>query len=175
MRDVIRTGRLELIAATPQLLDAEGDHRQLSILLNADIPANWPTPLYDGDARNFFHRVLTENPETAGWTSWYILLVGEDGAKTLAGAVGACGLPDPDGNMIIGYSMLDQFQRKGYATEALRGFIEWAAQNPDLRRVAADTFPHLVASIRVLEKIGFTPCGPGTEAGTIGFELRVQH
>jgi [ribosomal protein S5]-alanine N-acetyltransferase len=128
-------------------------------------------PLYDADARQHFLRVVTENPEAVGWTSWYILLLrNESEKKTLIGSVGACGLPDDDGTIVIGYSFLDQFHGKGYATEALGGFLEWAARNPSLRRVIADTFPHLAASIRVLEKNGFVRCGAGSDVGSIRFQ-----
>jgi RimJ/RimL family protein N-acetyltransferase len=170
----IRLDRLELIAATDELLQAEDDHSQLAQRLRAEVPTNWPTPLYDNDARQFFLKVVSDNPQAVGWTAWYILLPDESGKKTLIGGVGACGLPDEQGKIVIGYSLLDQFQGKGYATEALRGFLDWARPHPDLRKVIADTFPHLTASIRVLAKSGFSRCGAGADEGSIRFELAVR-
>ncbi|MRR52257.1 MAG: N-acetyltransferase [Rhodocyclaceae bacterium] len=170
----LRTDRLKLIAATRELLETEGDLTQLAQGLQAEVPSNWPMPLYDSDARSHFLRVVSENPEAVGWTTWYILLAESTRTMTLVGAVGACGLPDVDGTIVIGYSILDQFQGKGYATEALCGFLKWARQHPRLRRVFADTYPRLVASIRVLERNGFIRCGKGTEEGTIGFELLIS-
>jgi RimJ/RimL family protein N-acetyltransferase len=170
----IRLERLELIAATAELLQAEADHPQLARCLQADVPDNWPTPLYDNDARQFFLTVVSENPNAVGWTAWYILLSDESGRRTVIGGVGACGLPDDDGKIVIGYSLLDQFHGRGYATEALRGFVEWAKAHPRLRKVIADTFPHLTASIRVLEKNGFVRCGTGADEGSIRFELAVR-
>lgn len=170
----IRLDRLELIAATREMLEAEDDLERLGQHLQADVPANWPTPLYDSDARQFFLTVVSQNPEAVGWTAWYILLPDELGNKTLIGAVGACGLPDEDGKIVIGYSLLDQFHGQGYATEALRGFLDWAKREPSVRKVVADTFPHLTASIRVLEKNGFIRSGVGTDEGSIRFELAVR-
>ncbi len=170
---IMRLERLELIAATAELLDAEEDREGLARSLRADVPDNWPMPLYDDDARQFFHRILHADREAVGWTSWYILLCYENGKKTLIGAVGACGVPDQEGNITIGYSLLDQFQGHGFATEALRGFLAWVRRDPQLRKVVADTFPHLGASIRVLEKNGFVQCGEGGEEGSIRFELSV--
>ena len=167
----IRLGRLELIAATPELLQAEDDLQQLARCLQADVPGNWPMPLYDHDARQHFLRVLNENPESVGWTAWYILRLDDAERRTLIGSVGACGLPDDSGTIVIGYSLLDQFHGQGYATEALRGFLNWVKSHPRLRRVVADTFPHLPASVRVLEKNGFVRCGAGTDEGSIRFEL----
>ncbi|NLF70484.1 MAG: GNAT family N-acetyltransferase [Candidatus Anammoximicrobium sp.] len=171
----IRLERLELIAATAELLQAEDDLRQLAQSLQADVPGNWPTPLYDRDARQVFLRIVSENSEAVGWTAWYILLRDGAGGRTLIGAIGACGLPDDTGTIVIGYSLLDQFHGKGYATEALHGFLEWGKSHPRLRRVVADTFPDLAASIRVLEKSGFVRCGAGTDEGSMRFELAVHH
>jgi RimJ/RimL family protein N-acetyltransferase len=173
-RLTIRLDRLELIAATKEMLEAEEDLERLGQHLRADVPANWPTPLYDNDARQHFLRVMSENPDAVGWTAWYILLLADTGKRTLIGAVGACGLPDSDGKIVIGYSLLDQFHGTGYATEALRGFLNWAKREPSLRKVVAETFPHLTASIRVLEKNGFVRSGAGTDEGSIRFELSVR-
>jgi [ribosomal protein S5]-alanine N-acetyltransferase len=166
--------RLEMIAATKELLQVESDHSQLAQGLQAKIPANWPPPLYDADARRFFLTVVSENPDAVGWTAWYIVLRRESGKKTLIGSVGACGLPDKEDKIVIGYSLLDQFHGKGYATEALHGFLEWTRQCPRLRKVVADTFPYLTASIRVLGKNGFVRCGAGDDEGSIRFESAVR-
>jgi RimJ/RimL family protein N-acetyltransferase len=170
----IRLDRLELIAGTKELFLSEIDHPELARRLQAEVPNNWPALPYDNDARQFFLRVLSENSKAVGWTAWYILLPNESDKKTLIGGVGACGLPNNNGEIIIGYSLLDQYHGKGYATEALAGFLGWAKQHPDLRKVIADTFPNLPASIRVLEKNGFVRCGPGTDEGSIRFERVVR-
>lgn len=103
----IRLDRLEMVAATKQLLEAEADHEHFAEGLQAEVPSNWPTPLYDDDARQYFLRVLSENPEAVGWTAWYILLLNEAGCKTLIGSMGACGLPDDQGAIVICYSLLE--------------------------------------------------------------------
>ena len=60
----IQLDRLELVAATQELLEAEDDLRRLVLGLKAIIPGNWPMPLYDSDARNHFRHVLSERPVT---------------------------------------------------------------------------------------------------------------
>jgi len=70
--------------------------------------------------------------------------------------------------------MLEKHQRQGYATEAVRGLLRWAFQNPEVQRVVADTLPGLTPSIRVMEKSGFAFVGEGpVEDGmrTIWYEL----
>jgi RimJ/RimL family protein N-acetyltransferase len=173
-RRTIRSERLELIAATKDLLEVDRDLRMLASALQAEVPDNWPMPLYDDGARQFFLGIVTEHPEAVGWTAWYILLPNASGRATLIGSIGACGMPDSQGKIIVGYSLLDQFHGRGYATEALRGFIDWAKQDDRLRKVVADTFPNLPASIRVLEKNGFVRCGNGDEEGSLRFECPLR-
>jgi RimJ/RimL family protein N-acetyltransferase len=75
-----------------------------------------------------------------------------DGSK-----IGICGLiqrdylPAPD----IGYAYLEQYWLKGYAVEAAAAVLQHARLVLDLPRVLAITAEDNIASIRVLEKIGF--------------------
>jgi len=93
----------------------------------------------------------------------------------LVGSGGIASSPDP-GTVFIGYSVLDEFQCRGYATEAVRHIVAAAFALPGVRRIMATTYPELVGSIRVLEKNGFvcageTPAGEGFEEGTIAYVL----
>ncbi len=55
----------------------------------------------------------------------------------------------------IGYFLAWQEHNQGYATEALRGVVNWLFQNTELERIEAGVTLHNVASYRVLEKLGF--------------------
>jgi [ribosomal protein S5]-alanine N-acetyltransferase len=65
------------------------------------------------------------------------------------------GAPDETGTIEIGYGTYPVFQRRGYMTEMVQGMIDWASQQPDVRRIVADTDIKNVASQKVLEKCGF--------------------
>ena len=71
--------------------------------------------------------------------------------------VQTCALP------IFGYGLTEKYWGKGYATEAICGAIEWARSQPALEVVVAKTAKTNDASMRVLEKAGFTPCGEDAE------------
>lgn len=77
----------------------------------------------------------------------------------------------PDGTCELGYSVLEEFQNHGYATEAVRRLLEWVYPALKVKRVVASTYPYLHASLRVLAKSGFTSVGKGEEEGTLLFEL----
>jgi len=174
MSDIrVITDRLELIAGTPELARAEiGDRSLFSRLLGARVPASWPPPLNDADSMEWFARYLEENPDGVGWSCWYFVLRGgEAGGGVAIGNGGFKGKPTADGTVEIGYSLLAEYQGKGYATEAVRSLLAWAFSHPHVGCVIAETYPDLWPSIRVLEKSGFTHAGEDSGEGIIRFAL----
>jgi RimJ/RimL family protein N-acetyltransferase len=170
---IARTRRLTLHAATTEIAQAAAeDTKRFAELLDARVPPLWPPPLMD-DTLRFTADTLTAHPEQAGWWAWYFVLAD---ARTIVGAGGLKGPPLTDGTVEIGYSLFAQFHNRGYGTEAAGGLIDWAFSHPDVRRVIAETYPELVASIRVMEKNGLVFSGPGSEDRVIRFELpRATH
>jgi ribosomal-protein-alanine N-acetyltransferase len=168
----ITTSRLRLLPATVTALEAElrHDHAALAELLPAQIPFGWPPHLYDDDACLYSLNKLRESPAPATWWTWYILLRRAEGKPHLVGVGGFKG-PPVNGLVEIGYGIVGEFQRHGYATEAAAGLVCWAHAHPKVRIVAAHTLPELTASIRVLEKNGFVRRGTPAEEGAIRFEL----
>ena len=81
-------------------------------------------------------------------------------------------LPDAAGTVEIGYGTLEEFQGRWFATEAVHGLIAWAFQQPEITRITAEASPNNRASVRVLEKCGFAPIGPGSEAEHTLFERK---
>ena len=72
---------------------------------------------------------------------------------------------DSAGAPEIGYGIVDEFQGRGYATEAVGALVDWALSRPGVVRVEAETEPDNAASKRVLEKCGFVPTGALGEEG----------
>ncbi|MTI01110.1 GNAT family N-acetyltransferase [Roseibium sp. RKSG952] len=75
--------------------------------------------------------------------------------------IGFCGLVDrehldcPD----LGYALLDEYQGKGYATEAARAVLSFSQTQLGMTRLLAVTSPHNAKSASVLTKAGFTFSG----------------
>jgi RimJ/RimL family protein N-acetyltransferase len=168
----LSTTRLELVAATVQLAQAEINNLPtLAALLDVPRPASWPPPLNDEDSqRHFLASLQKAESGTAGWSLWFCVL---RQPRELVGNAGFKGSPK-DGFVEIGYSMLDAHQRNGYCTEAVRALLDWAFQHRSVETVVAHTLPGLIPSIRVMEKCGFVFAGDGPiEDGmqTIRYEL----
>jgi RimJ/RimL family protein N-acetyltransferase len=171
MSTTLNTARLELVACTPDMLRAEGDDlARFAALLNARIPESWPPELYDDDARLWTLRAVEQAPEHEGW--WMYYLVADDGdGRALVGVAGYKGPPGDDGTVEVGYGVLPEHRRRGYATEATQALVDRAFSFPAVARVTAETYPHLGPSIGVMEKCGLTFAGAGSEEGVVRYEL----
>jgi ribosomal-protein-alanine N-acetyltransferase len=169
---MISTPRLDLVPATPELLAEllEGPEA-LTVHLGARVPSTWPPEHVDGAALQYLLDRLLAAPGQAEW--WLYFVVGKDGeaAGTVLGTAGFKGPPDSDGRVEIGYSIVSEHQRRGYASEAVRGLLAHAFAEPAVRRVIAETLPELTPSIGVLHKCGFHLEGEGSEPGVIRYGL----
>lgn len=65
------------------------------------------------------------------------------------------GEPNENGYVEIGYGICDEMQRCGYATEGNGCLINWAFNTMKAAGVIAETEKDNIASMRVLEKLGF--------------------
>jgi RimJ/RimL family protein N-acetyltransferase len=101
---------------------------------------------------------------------YYVVLPGE--ARELIGVAGYKGPPGDDGAVEVGYGILGEHRRRGYASEATAALVARAFDDPRVTRVIAETLPELAPSIGVLHKLGFTlEEGAGSEPGVIRFTL----
>lgn len=166
----LETSRLLLVGATKESLIAELQHREaLRRILGVAVPGNWPPPLYDKPAIEYTLNYLRENPDAKDWIFWYIILKENPIA---IGITGFKGKPSSDGTVEIGYSVCGQFQRNGYASEAVGVLITHAFSHDAVQRVIAETLPELAPSIKVMERNGLKFIGNGSEDGVIRYELK---
>ncbi len=170
----IRTPRLRLVAATVPMAKAaaDGDLAAFSQLLDAHVPPEWP-PEIMADAQGPLVEQLKTAQSGTGSLAWYITLIDK---KLLVGFAGFKGTPR-DGRIDIGYAILDAHQKQGYATEAVNVLSHFAFMDPRVQRVVGETLPGLTASIRVMEKCGYTLVGtdvPGHdgEESVVQYELK---
>jgi len=168
---VIESRRLTLVAATPELIVADLAGREVfSGAIGAEVPENWPPPLYGSPAMRVSLEQL-QDPAEHGWSIWYLLSKKQETPYVL-GICGFKGKPGASGSVEIGYSVLEQFRVQGYATEAVARLIVWAFSHQNVVEVTAETLPHLKQSIRVMEKSGLSFAGPGSEHGVVKYALR---
>jgi ribosomal-protein-alanine N-acetyltransferase len=166
---VIRTERLDLIPATiPHLRAAIEDSARLGVLLDARVPATWPPDLLDEGALAWTVDRLRDGIEPHWQMHWVVLR--ESDARTLVGTSGFKG-PPAAGTVELGYGIVSDHQRHGYATETVRGLLSFAFADPKVTRVIAETLPELEPSKGVLAKTGFRFIGEGSEPWVIQYEI----
>lgn len=166
---MIKSRRLSLLTATPELIEKDIEGRDvLSAALDVNVPKSWPPDLYGPRAMQFALAQLGDSDES-GWSFWYLLT--QDEPSKLIGIGGFKGRPDESGSVEIGYSILSEFQGKGFATEAVARLVGWAFSHHNVNEVCAETFPHFVQSIGVLQKNGFELTGAGSETGVVRYAI----
>lgn len=164
----LKTHNLELVAATEQSVQDEIDNlHQLSRWLRARIPQAWPPQHIDEATMRFTLQKLQENPRHVGWWLWYFVLNEPRDERTLIGVGGFKGAAK-NGEVEIGYTILEEFQNRELGSQAIGAPTDWAFEN-DVKSVIAETLPELMPSIRVLEKNGFAFVGEGSEEGVIRY------
>ncbi len=165
------TPRLTCVAGVDAVLQAAlTSSLALAQILNANVTAAWPPEYIDDDAIRWMLKLSEQMPAGCFWGMYFIVLQEPFNAPepTLIGTCGYKGPPDKTGQVEIGYSVLDAFQRLGYASEAAQALISNAYQN-GANNVIGETLPHLAASRRVMEKCGMAFVGDGGEAGVIRY------
>lgn len=170
MATTLMTSRLRMVPMTLACCASPDAREAIESVTAARVPGGWPVEHYDQEALDYTRRVLEKEPETE-----YLMryLVTRDGEPTVIGIVGGTA-PDDDGNAVIGYSVLPDWQRRGFAGEALAALVEWMRADPRVQTVVGETYPHLIPSIRTMEHCGFTFAGEGSGEGIIKYELPLR-
>lgn len=102
-------------------------------------------------SREFVETRFRASYRQFGYGLWAVEL------KETSESIGICGfvkrdaLPEAD----IGFALLPQFERKGYAFEAASATMKYGEEKLNLKRVLAITSKDNAASGKLLEKLGF--------------------
>ena len=143
---MIETKRLKLYAAS------EKDMKDFIAAQTEDMLKEAYTEMLNG---------AIQHPDQWEWYAMWMLEL-KDG--THIGELCFKGI-DLSGAAEIGYGVLEEYQGKGYATEAVNAVSEWALRQPDVSKIEAEAEESNTASLKVLEKCGFTRTGMIGEEG----------
>ncbi len=149
---IIETPRLLLrtwtIDNAPHALAIWGDHNVMKFIDSGQTLADLNA------ARQAVARAI-ESYENRGLCLWPVV------EKASDRLTGCCGFHAFDGgpDLELGFYLARCDWGKGYATEAARACVEYAFHTLAADRIVASTYPDNTASIRVLEKTGFSLVG----------------
>jgi [ribosomal protein S5]-alanine N-acetyltransferase len=102
------------------------------------------------DAQTYLRNGPIKQQAEHGYALWAIDRRDDGTTVGMCGLVRREGLPDAD----IGYALLPQHERQGYAREAALATLAFAFDSAGLQSVLAITHPDNAASSRLLESIG---------------------
>ena len=156
----------EEMIATPRL---ELHHISASdLILLFESPEN--VSVYKVKSYTNPHRVLMDDSGPLRWripqvkadasvNRWFVRWMVEKTTREIVGSVSFHGPPDEAGMMEIGLGVHPDFQRRGYATEALTGMWAWVIEQPGVELLRYTVDPNNEASVGVIKKFGFLCVG----------------
>jgi len=151
----LETDRLTLLPLNPaQLNHYLNRPRQLEAALHFDLSESILTDPVHRAIRTKLHNTAGGNLQKLLWNTYWLAVIREQGFG--AGLIGFKGAPRKDGMVEIGYGIDATVRRQGYTTEAGAALVNWALTQPECYAVVACTEKSNIASIRVLEKLGFS-------------------
>ena len=143
---MIKTERLYITEITPDMVEA--------VHLNS----------LDEDNRRFNPDEVFETMEEAQDTVAFLISIYENGDGPLVYPVLLADntnigyvqvVPMKDGNYEVGYHIAKAYTGNGYATEAINAFLPEIMKKLDIKEILGICVAENMASIKVLEKVGF--------------------
>jgi ribosomal-protein-alanine N-acetyltransferase len=124
------------------------DREEAARLLRVSLAADWPA----ADLLDLLPMQAAARPDDESFGVWVMI---ERESATVVGDIGFVGSPGPDLTVEMGYSVIPDRRRRGYATEAACLLVDWVMAQPRVAVVVAGCDVENVPSIRVLEHVGF--------------------
>jgi RimJ/RimL family protein N-acetyltransferase len=124
------------------------DRAIASRIIGATLADEWPQP----DLLDVLPMQAAAGPDDEHFGIWLMI---ENGSNTVVGDIGFMG-PPIDGRVEIGFSVIQDRRRRGYASEAAGSLVDWALRQPTIDEVIARSDAANEASARTLAGAGFS-------------------
>ena len=148
----LHTNRLLLIPFTTQICKnlLNNDFSDM-LALGLQKGASWP----DEDVIETLPKILNNLSTLAlptGFESW--MIVKKDSTEII-GDIGFKGFNKPLENIDLGYGIIKEERRKGFALEAATALIKWAFATSIVKEITASCLLHNIGSVNLLQKLDF--------------------
>jgi [ribosomal protein S5]-alanine N-acetyltransferase len=152
---IIQSDRLDLISMSPAFVDGIlADRRaDAEAVAGLKLPPDWP----DERDRSLLRRRGEQMRQDPGSQQWLLraMVLPNDG-RSLIGHIGFHGPPETVGRAELGYTVMPDHLRRGYASEAARAMMEWAQREHGVTNFFLSISPDNVASLAMAARLGFT-------------------
>lgn len=145
----IVTDRLILIPIIVQIAEAliNGDNSEI-LKLGMKTNKAWPT----NDTMDILP-IIVENLKKSGPSGFETWMIERKDSKEVIGDIGFHGVPDENGEVEIGYGLVESERRKGFGFEAARAIMDFAIAHEGVKVIKADCLINNTPSSRILEKL----------------------
>ena len=148
----LESKRLTLIPLEAQnLISSLEDHDKMEADLGVKVTHTMLDDEMEYAMKVRLRKVLEDSDNYLWLTNWAVVLREEN---RIIGFIMIKGIPNENGEVIVGYGIEENYRRNGYATETLKSLTEWIFKNPKALSVIADTEKTNIPSHKVLENLG---------------------
>jgi RimJ/RimL family protein N-acetyltransferase len=113
---------------------------------------SWDAPYPREEGERFLHELARQHPDTPG--EWFQFAVALRSTGQLIGDCAALPHADDPRQCDIGFTISMEYQRHGYATEAVSLLVSYLFAQRGKHRITASCDPRNAASIALLERLG---------------------
>lgn len=149
----IQTARLTLIPFTIGICQESLSHNFTAIKSLGIYPGKgWP----DEETIDTLPRIiknLNKVGQPSGFESWMII---ENERKLLIGDIGFKGLPNLNGEIDLGYGIIENERKKGFAIEASSAVLQWAFEQKNVSAITASCHTSNFGSQKILSLLNFS-------------------
>lgn len=136
-----------------------------------------PHGVYSGEELPRTNRLadVQANPENI---KWYYRMIVDRERNIAVGSVSFHAAPDERGMVEIGIGVAATERGNGFASEALTGMWDWAANQPDVKFLRYTVSPDNLESIAIIRNFGFPQVGEQddpVDGLELIFEASVEH
>jgi RimJ/RimL family protein N-acetyltransferase len=113
---------------------------------------SWDAPYSKANAAKFIQQLQHIKPGTPG--EWYQIAIELKMNRQMIGDCAFCVLAEDSQQAEIGFTLARQYQKSGYATEAVTRLLDYLFKSLNLHRVRAICHEENIASAKLLERVG---------------------
>jgi RimJ/RimL family protein N-acetyltransferase len=152
---ILETERLFI---KPLSFDELQKYKELNNCLEASLGLNSYTRTLPTEVKEALEQVILPQVAKPGnnplYSTFWTMIDKEQ--KLIVGDLCFKGPPNEQGEIEIGYGTYEDFQGKGFMTEAIGAVAKWAMQQPDVQAVIAETDINNLPSQKNLSRNNFT-------------------
>jgi RimJ/RimL family protein N-acetyltransferase len=133
-----------------------GDVDRARRLTGVTFPAGWPTDRDARDGLSWHLRALQSDPSQRAWR---IRVIVERASNQAIGSINLKGRPGDDGDVEIGWGLVEKARGSGFAFEAAAAVIAWAIAQPGVKAISATIPDDNQPSRRLAARLGLARSG----------------